>query len=108
MTNYFKYVVIAIQSYKEAFKMCGVIFTMLFLYPVIYFIGIIIKAFYETGGFFPAFVATIWIIILIAPIALWVWARTNMSGFDTEDNTKEEQEYNDWGFIDYFEKDDKK
>ena len=88
--------------------MCGVIFTMLFLYPVIYFITVIIEAFYKTGGFFPAFVATIWIIILIAPIALWVWARTNMSGFDTEDNTKEEQEYNDWGFIDYFEKDDKK
>ena len=103
--------------------MCGVIFSLLFLYPVIYFIGIIIKAFYETGGFFPAFVATIWIIILIAPIALWVVVRTKASDLDVKDNTKEEQEYeeqeyeeqeyeeqeyNDWGFIDYFEKDDKK
>ena len=62
--------------------------------------------------------ATIWIIILIAPIALWVVVRTKASDLDVKDNTKEEQEYeeqeyeeqeyNDWGFIDYFEKDDKK
>lgn len=54
--------------------------------------------------FFIAFAATVWIIILIAPIALWVVVRTKTSSFYVKDNTEEEQEHNDWGFIDYLKK----
>ena len=52
--------------------MCGVMFTIALLYPVVYFIGVVIKAFFEVGGFFLAAVATLWIGILIAPVVLWV------------------------------------
>ena len=88
--------------------MLSTIIKIFFLFPFLYFIGVFIKAVYMTGGFFPTFLVILSIGIFILYIRLYAQAMQTPENKNTmsKRNKKEEKEANEWGIIDYFDKDE--
>lgn len=88
--------------------MLGTIIKIFFLFPFIYFIGIIIKAVYMTGGLFPTLLALLAIGIVVGCLWLSSKGMQTPEGKDymNQRNQKEKKQADEWGIIDYFDKDE--
>lgn len=87
--------------------MFGDIILMLFLFPFIYFIWVIIAAVYMTGGIFPTLFVFLVIGIFVWYIGLYVQAMKvpKYRNITRQRNKQEKKDANEWGIIDYFDKD---
>ena len=88
--------------------MLGTIIKIFFLFPFIYFIGIIIKAVHMTGGPFPTLLAILVIGIIVGCLWLSNKGMQTPEGKDymNQRNQKEKKQANEWGIIDYFDKEE--
>lgn len=88
--------------------MLVVIIKIFFLFPFVYFLGIIMKAIYATGGIFPTLLSlvVVWFFVMY----VWLFAK-DIPNLDSRHAMRKRKQHenkqaNEWGIIDYFDKDE--